>query len=80
MGFAGVLADFGLLRSELLTALVTFNAGVELGQLAVVGMAFVGVVGMLDQDWYRQRVVVVPVSGVIAAVGMFWTVQRVLAA
>ena len=80
MGFAGVLADFGLLRSELLTALVTFNAGVELGQLAVVGMTFVGVVGMLDQDWYRQRVVVVPVSGVIVAVGMFWTVQRVLAA
>ncbi len=79
MGFAGVLADLGLPRSELVTALVTFNAGVELGQLSVVGIAFVGVVGMIGQDWYRQRVVV-PVSTAIAAVGMFWTVQRVLSA
>ena len=79
MGFAGVLADLELPRSELVTALVTFNAGVEVGQLSVVGIAFVGVVGMIDQDWYRQRVVV-PVSTAIAAVGMFWTVQRVLSA
>ena len=50
MGFAGVLADLGLPRSELVTALVTFNAGVELGQLSVVGIAFVGVVGMIGQD------------------------------
>ena len=75
MGFAGVLADLGLPRSEL----VTFNAGVELGQLSVVGIAFVGVVGVVDRDWYRQRVVV-PVSTAIAAVGLFWTIQRVLSA
>ena len=79
MEFVGVLADLGLPRSELLTALVTFNAGVELGQFAVVGMAFVSVVGMLDQNWYRRRVVV-PVSNAIATAGMFWTVHRVLTA
>ncbi len=77
--FVPSMCDLGLPRSELVTALVTFNAGVELGQLSVVGIAFVGVVGMIGQDWYRQRVVV-PVSTAIAAVGMFWTVQRVLSA
>src|SRR5205823_5104476 len=32
MGFAGVLKELGLPRAEFLTALVTFNVGVELGQ------------------------------------------------
>lgn len=33
MGFAGVWRDLGLPRSAFLTALVTFNVGVEAGQL-----------------------------------------------
>jgi hypothetical protein len=36
--FAGVLRDLGLPRTEFLTALVTFNAGVEAGQLSVGGV------------------------------------------
>ena len=40
MGFAGALKELGLPRSEFLTALVTFNVGVEAGQLAVIGAAF----------------------------------------
>ena len=39
MGFAGALRDLGLPRSEFLTALVTFNLGVEGGQLAVIAAA-----------------------------------------
>ena len=77
MGFAGVLTDLGLPRDELVTALLTFNAGVEIGQLAVIGVAFVSVGGMMDREWYRRRVVI-PVSLVIAAVGLYWTVERVL--
>jgi hydrogenase/urease accessory protein HupE len=40
LGFAGALQELGLPRSEFLTALLTFNAGVEAGQLAVIGSAF----------------------------------------
>ena len=36
MGFAGVLSELGLPRSEFLPALVSFNVGVELGQLTVI--------------------------------------------
>ena len=78
MGFAGVLADLGLPRAEFLTALLTFNVGVEIGQLSVIGLALVGVVGVLGKDWYRQRVVV-PASLAIAAIGVYWTVERLLA-
>ena len=75
MGFAGVLATLGLPRSEFLTALVTFNAGVEAGQLTVLACAFVAVVGIVNKEWYRPRVAV-PLSLMIAAVGLFWTVER----
>ena len=76
MGFAGVLTDLGLPRSEFVTALLTFNVGVEAGQLAVIAAAFVAVLGIRHRPWYRTRVVV-PVSVTIAAVGLFWTLERV---
>ncbi|MEO0018262.1 MAG: hypothetical protein RLZZ522_1545 [Verrucomicrobiota bacterium] len=77
MGFAGVLMGLGLPRAEFVTALVTFNIGVELGQLAVIVLALVAVGWWRERPWYR-RAVVVPVSGVIAAIGIFWTIQRLL--
>lgn len=39
-GFASVLADIGLSQNEKLLALVSFNIGVELGQLAFVAGLF----------------------------------------
>ena len=76
MGFAGVLKEMGLPRSEFLTALITFNVGVELGQLTVIAAAFCLVAYWIQKKpWYRQRFVV-PASIAIAAVGIFWTVQR----
>jgi HupE / UreJ protein len=77
MGFAGVLSQLGLPRSEFLTALLCFNVGVELGQLAVIAVAFLGIgLALRNKPWYRSRIVV-PGSIAIAAVGLFWFVQRV---
>lgn len=77
LGFAGVLSQLGLPRSEFLTALLSFNLGVEGGQLAVIGLGFL-LVGLpfRHRDWYRRRVVV-PASCLIAAVGLYWSIQRV---
>jgi hypothetical protein len=76
LGFAGVLTDLGLPRERFLTALLSFNAGVELGQLAVIGGAFLLVGGWFSgRPWYRRRVVV-PASLAIAAVGLYWFVER----
>ena len=70
MGFAGVLAQLGLPRSEFLPALLSFNAGVELGQLAVISIAFL-LIGLpfRNKPWYRRRIVI-PGSIAIAAVGL----------
>ena len=56
LGFAGALKDIGLPRSEFLAALVSFNVGVELGQLAVIAAAFL-LVGWhcADRPWYRRK-------------------------
>lgn len=77
MGFAGVLAGLGLPRGELVTALLSFNLGVEAGQLTVIGLASLFVVWYRHRPWYHQRVVV-PASLVIATIGVYWTVTRVL--
>ena len=77
MGFAGVLSQLGLPRSEFLPALLSFNAGVELGQLSVILAAFL-LIGLpfREKPWYRRRIVI-PLSLAIAAVGLFWAVQRI---
>jgi hydrogenase/urease accessory protein HupE len=78
MGFAGVLSQLGLPRSEFLPALLCFNAGVELGQLSVIAAASL-LIGLpfRKKPWYRRRVVI-PASLAIAAIGLFWFVQRVV--
>jgi len=76
MGFAGALKELGLPRSEFVTALLTFNLGVEVGQLTVIGAAFMLVGWHCSQRaWYRYRVVV-PASAAIACTAVYWTIQR----
>ena len=77
MGFAGVLADLGLPRGEFVTALLSFNAGVELGQLTVIALAAVAVAWYRHRIWYH-RLIVVPGSLAIAVVGVYWTVARLV--
>lgn len=76
MGFAEALARLNLPRSEFLTTLITFNAGVEAGQLTVIAMATAIVAALrFSPEQYRLRIVR-PVSAAIAAMGVFWTVTR----
>jgi hypothetical protein len=75
MGFAGALKEVGLPRSEFLTALLTFNVGVEAGQLAVIAAAFLLVGWRSHRTWYRHRIVV-PASILIACTAVYWTVER----
>lgn len=76
LGFAGALEEVGMPRSEFVTALLGFNIGVEMGQLAVIGVAW-GLVGHTfgHRVWYRRRIVI-PASVCIACFGVVWTLQR----
>ncbi len=50
LGFASVLAEFGLPQNTFVPALIGFNVGVEVGQLAVIGVMFVCVLQALRVD------------------------------
>ena len=78
MGFAGVLRDLGLPPSQFLTALITFNGGVEAGQLTVIVLAFAAVACWRSNGTTYRRLVVQPASLLIALVGLYWTVQRIV--
>jgi hypothetical protein len=78
LGFAGVLHEIGLPQGTFATALLAFNLGVEAGQLSVLLGAFLLTAGLRASPGYR-RGVVIPGSCAIAAVGLYWTLERVLA-
>ena len=78
LGFAGVLSEVGLPRGQYALALLTFNVGVELGQLAVIGLALAAVGWLRRYNWYRPAVAV-PASMAIALVAVLWTVERIWA-
>jgi hydrogenase/urease accessory protein HupE len=77
LGFAGVLTEIGLPRAEFLTALLSFNVGVELGQLAVILLCLLFVGWCRGRHWYR-KVIIIPGSLLIAVIGLFWTWERAL--
>ncbi len=80
LGFAGVLAEVGISAGTFVIALVAFNVGVELGQIAVLAGCFLLLgVWLRDRRWYRGAVTT-PASVVIAAIGAFWFVERALLA
>jgi HupE / UreJ protein len=78
MGFAGALAELRLPQAQFLPALVGFNGGIELAQLAIIGAVFLMVaMWHRDKPWYRARFVL-PASSAIAVTALFWTVQRIV--
>jgi len=77
MGFADALKELHLPREAFVPALISFNLGIELAQLAVIAAAFLAVAAWhREKSWYRPRFVV-PGSAAIAATGLFWTAQRI---
>jgi hypothetical protein len=77
-GFASVLADLGLPSDALAIALVGFNVGVELGQLAIV-LLFLPLAYALRRSAFYQRWLMVGGSLLIAALAGVWLAERALA-
>lgn len=77
LGFAGVLEELGVPSGRLFESVLAFNLGVEAGQLAVIALAFAAVGWYRGSAKYRARVVV-PGSLAIAAMGLYWAIERSL--
>jgi hypothetical protein len=77
MGFAGALSQLGMPQYAFATALISFNVGVELGQLAIILTLWFFVARVFSgRIWYRSRIVI-PVSALIGIVATYWTVERI---
>jgi len=84
LGFAGFFGELGLPPGQFWTALISFNIGVEIGQLAVVAVALL--LSLLVRRWLHdatgtrqyRRFVVLPGSALIGVTGFWWTIERII--
>ena len=76
-GFASALTSAGLPRHELPLALLSFNIGVELGQLGFIGLvlALARSFRILEIRWPRWMELLPGYT--VGSLGAFWTIQRV---
>jgi len=77
MGIASVLLDMGLPATQGLVSLVGFNLGVEVGQLAIVGIAFPIIIYFSQYRYYPAMVMKLGSAG-IAMVALVWLAERSL--
>jgi HupE / UreJ protein len=77
LGFANVLTDLALPKPALAVSLVSFNLGVEAGQLAIVA-TFLPFAYLLRRSWLHPRFVLGVGSLSIAAAASVWLVERSL--
>lgn len=76
LGFAGALTELGLPRAAMIRALIGFNVGVELGQLAFVAAVMPAVVWLAKPGRIARLPQVLSVA--VAAAGTFWLAERLL--
>ena len=76
LGFASVLSDVGLPESQYALSLISFNIGVELGQLSVIAIAFLCLAPIMKKQWYQPTVVKALNFG-IAIAAAYWVIERV---
>jgi hypothetical protein len=76
LGLSNVLRDLGLSGKQLVPALLGFNLGVEIGQLAIVAPLFVVVLRMRrrEETFARSRNLL---CGAVAVASVVWLVLRV---
>lgn len=77
LGFATVMEHLSFRMVDLVTVMVLFNIGVELGQLMIVAIIFPILFTIRNRNWYVP-VVLRGGSTVIALIATFWLAQRLI--
>lgn len=74
MGFAGAVAETGLPKRNLIGTLLSFNIGVEAGQLMVLCVVLPLLLALRKYTWYRK--LMISTSCIIFMMALYWVVQR----
>jgi hypothetical protein len=78
LGFANALKEIGLPKNQFFASILSFNIGVELGQITIIFAAYF-LIGkwFSNKIWYKERIVY-PFSSIIGCVALYSTIERIL--
>lgn len=77
MGFASSLNEIGLPRNKFFLSVLSFNAGVELGQITIILLVFMLIIRPFGSMKEYRKWIVYPLSMLIAIIAFYWTIERV---
>ncbi len=75
LGFASVLSHVTLSQASLVTTLVGFNVGVEIGQIAIIGVVFPVLFSLRKAKWYPNGIQR-GLSVLLILLGTAWMIER----
>ena len=76
LGFAKALNEIEMPKNQFFSSLLSFNLGVEMGQVTVIVTAYFIISKWFSKKiWYKERVVY-PISSVIACIALYWVIER----
>jgi HupE / UreJ protein len=77
-GFAGALREIGLPETDVPMALLTFNLGVEAGQLAIVAVVLFAILLTRKFTPKALRPVTLTATYAIGTIASFWFIERMV--
>ncbi|CAH2713184.1 hypothetical protein BACCIP111895_00319 [Neobacillus rhizosphaerae] len=75
-GFAGILSEMRLDTNHMAVSLLSFNIGIEIGQLLIVSLAFPLILWIRKLRYKPIKWVIPSTSAAILAFGLVWFIQR----
>ena len=76
LGFAGLLRDLGVGQSRFLLSLLSFNVGIEIGQLVIISIAL-PLLLLLKRTRYHELSIKI-LGTTIGVIGLLWALERIL--
>lgn len=77
MGFASALNEIGLPGNRFYESILSFNAGVEIGQVAVIASVFLLIIIPFGKKAGYRKLIVNPASILIAGIAAYWVIRRI---
>ena len=78
LGFASSLNEIGLPRNKFTTSIISFNVGVELGQIVIILAVFCLLILPFGKKPFYRKWIVFPASILIGLIALYWTVERMV--
>ncbi len=76
MGFAGLLHELAIPDDKFLSTLVSFNLGIEAGQICILAIALPFIFFFRKKRWYQHAMKIFAV--IISTIAIIWVIERLM--